>query len=132
MISKKQTGYLILCTYSVVVFLGYIATTLISPGPNSVPGAYEFVYLVFLMPCFALIYGIASHILTKRVVIPNFIFALTFNFLVIFSPFSQNFLEALMESWPVGIILFAISTTCSLITKFILAFLIKNKKSKKQ
>ena len=109
MICKKHKGYLILGILAILLCLGYIASKFIKPGPYSVPGIYEFIFLVCITPSFSIIYGAVSYILTKQAVIPNLVFAVSFNVFLAVTTFTSDFFEETIESLPVGIIIFIIT-----------------------
>lgn len=130
--TRTRIGYLILCVLGLAIFFGYIATKYMQSPSDSLPGIYEFLYILFVLPCASAIYGILSYILTKRVLIPNLIFAVLFVFLVIFSSFDSHFFEELIESIPLLVIIFFITIIFSFITKLIVTACRKNKKQKYQ
>ena len=127
---KKYKGYLILGILAIIFSLAYIASKFISPGSNSLPGIYEFLFILFITPCFSIIYGALSYILTKQTVIPNFIFAISFNIFLVVPTLTSDFLKEIVQSLPFGIIIFIISTVSSFISKLIAYCFAKHKKSK--
>ena len=127
MISKKQKGYIILGILWIVFSLAYITGKFIPSGSNSIPGIYEFIFLLLVTPIFSVIYGVVSYMLTKQIAIPNFIFAISFDFFLILTSFTSNFFEEIIESLPIVIIIFVISTISSFVSKFIILRLAKHK-----
>ena len=127
MISKKQKGYIILGILWIVFSLAYITSKFIPSGSNSIPGVYEFLFLLLVTPVFSVIYGVVSYMLTKQIAIPNFIFAISFDFFLILTSFTSNFFEEIIESLPIVIIIFVISTISSFVSKFIILCLAKHK-----
>ena len=127
MISKKQKGYIILGILWIVFSLAYITGKFIPSGSNSIPGIYEFMFLMLVTPIFSVIYGVVSYMLTKQIAIPNFIFAISFDFFLILTSFTSNFFEEIIESLPIVIIIFVISTISSFVSKFIILRLAKHK-----
>ena len=127
MISKKQKGYIILGILWLVFSLAYITSKFIPSGSNSIPGVYEFLFMLLVTPVFSVIYGVVSYMLTKQIAIPNFIFAISFDFFLILTSFTSNFFEEIIESLPIVIIIFVISTISSFISKFIILCLAKHK-----
>ena len=139
MICKKHKGYLILGILAIVFYFAYIASKFISPGPYSFPGVYEFIFVLFVTPCFSVIYGTVSYILTKQAVIPNLLFAISFNMFLALTIFISAFFEETIGELTIGIgigigigiIIFIISTASSFVTKFIV-FCFANHKEKKR
>ena len=127
MISKKQKGYIILGILWLVFSLAYITSKFIPSGSNSIPGIYEFIFLLLVTPVFSVIYGVVSYMLTKQIAIPNFIFAISFDFFLSLTSFTSNFFEEIIESLPIVIIIFVISTISSFVSKFIILRLAKHK-----
>ena len=127
MIFKKQKGYIILGILWIVFSLAYITGKFIPSGSNSIPGIYEFIFLLLVTPIFSVIYGVVSYMLTKQIAIPNFIFAISFDFFLILTSFTSNFFEEIIESLPIVIIIFVISTISSFASKFIILRLAKHK-----
>lgn len=130
MISKKYNGYFVLGVLAIIFSLGYIKSIFISAGPNSIPGIYEFIFLLYITPCFSIIYGVISYVLTKQTVIPNLIFAGLFNMLFAVIKFTSDFFKEAIKTLPIGIIIFIISTISSFLTKFIVFRFANHKKEK--
>ena len=135
MICKKHKGYLILGILAIVFYFAYIASKFISPGPYSFPGVYEFIFVFFVTPCFSVIYGTVSYILTKQAVIPNLLFAISFNMFlaltILISAFFEETIGELTIGIGIGIIIFIISTASSFVTKFIVFCFAKHKEKKR-
>ena len=127
MISKKQKGYIILGILWIVFSLAYITSKFIPSGSNSIPGIYEFLFLLLVTPVFSVIYGVVSYMLTKQIAIPNFIFAISFAFFLILTSFTSDFFDEIIESLPIVIIIFVISTISSFASKFIILRLAEHK-----
>ena len=127
---KSRIGYLILCVLGFVIFAGYIITGFIKAASNSVSGIYQLIYLAYILPCFTIVYGVFSYILTKQVIIPNLVFAVAFSVFMSFFGGNSNFFEELVESILLVVIIFAVSTVSSFMVKFVSRLIVKNKKSK--
>ena len=121
-LDRTRLGHYILSIYSIVVFGGYIAAKYLIEGPFSVPGAYELLYIVFVIPLAAVLFGILSYSLIKRIFLPAFAFSLAFVvihflFYSTASFFSDVWLDLLLP----GAIVFILSVLFSCITRSIIA-----------
>lgn len=121
---KRRIGYLILCIYVFVIFAGYAVTYFIGIGSHSVTGVYNLIYLIYAIPLSAIIYGVLSYILTQRIWLPNlFLFVLFSLLMMLMLSFSVEpnsyYWEECAEMLPLTVIMFAISTVFSSITKLI-------------
>ena len=121
-LDRTRLGHYILSAYAIVVFGGYIATKYFKEGPFAVPGAYELLYTVFIIPLAAVLFGILSYSLIKRIFIPALVFSLAFIAIYFFffstkSFFSDVWLDLLL----LGTIVFILSVLFSFITKSLLA-----------
>lgn len=121
---KRRIGYLILCIYIFIIFVGYVVTFFMKTGPYSVEGVYNLIYLIYVIPLATASYGVLSYILTQRIWLPNlFLFVLFSLLMMLILLFSVEpnlyFWEELPEVLPLTVIMFVISTVFSSITKLI-------------
>ena len=73
---QRQKGYLIICLYTVLMYVGYYAALWFDPS-HGMDFGHDLLYLIFVLPVLAIVGGILSYKLTERLVVPAVVQLLT-------------------------------------------------------
>jgi len=67
---KRVLGHLLICAYTLLMYAGFYATTLIKANGNTFEGMHSLVYLIYALPVLSAVGGILSYKLTERLLVP--------------------------------------------------------------